>query len=78
MHGTCRRIADLETDLVESEGRVMEMLAALKDDIRQLAERHSLHSDVLVAMLESRTMFDPEKEHLRENLKRDTCAHCRS
>ena len=68
-----QRMKDLESDLVESEGRVMELLADLKKELRRLSDTQELHSEILTRLLSRHPIFDPEKELLTKKLEGTSC-----
>ena len=68
-----QRIRDLETDLGESEGRTMEVVADLKKELRQVAKRQDLHTEILIRLLTQRPIFTPESELLIKKLKGSSC-----
>lgn len=66
----CDRIKELETDLSESEGRLMKADADIKAELR-------LHSEILLRILNSEQFYDPVRKHFIKELKRSqSCKQC--
>ena len=66
------RISELEADLPESEGRLLqaiaEVKAELKSDIAEVWRVQDLHTQALARLLDDGPLFSHEKQALREKM----------